>query len=65
VHLLAFSPDGRLATGASDHFVVLWSVTTGLELRRLDAQAEVLRNVAFSPDGRTLAGTGDDDDIRF
>jgi eukaryotic-like serine/threonine-protein kinase len=63
---MAFSPDGRLlAMGAGDRFVGLWSVATGRELRRLDAQADVLRHVAFSPDGRLLAATANDDDIRL
>jgi WD40 repeat protein len=65
-HSVAFSADGRLlATAGGDGFASLWSVATGREYRRLDGQADLLRNVAFTPDGRTLAATGNDDDIRF
>ena len=43
----------------------LWSVATGREIRRLDSEADVIRNVAFAPDGQTLAATGNDGDIRL
>jgi RNA polymerase sigma factor (sigma-70 family) len=61
----AVSPDGRfLAGGGWDnekgaHFVRLWELATGKELRRFPTGGGGTRCLAFSPDGTILA-TGDD-----
>ena len=56
---LSFFPDGkRLASGGKDRAVVVWDLTTGKEVYRVDHGGRV-RCVAVSPDGQTLASTGD------
>ncbi|MGH3870404.1 MAG: TIR domain-containing protein [Pseudonocardiaceae bacterium] len=57
---VAFGPDGRmLATGGSDHSVILWDLTDPSRSRRIGplptGHGEEVNSVAFSPDGRTLA----------
>src|SRR5262249_38028408 len=62
VRSVAFSPDGKLlaSSGIADA-IILWDVTTGKEVRRIErSQQEIggtrdVFRVAFSPDGRTLA----------
>jgi len=60
---MAFSPDGnQLASTSPGHTVILWDITTGVALKRL----ENFRNVhalAFSPDGRQLASTSHDQNL--
>jgi WD40 repeat protein len=61
VEVLDFSPDGKLlATGAADHKVHLWEVSSGKLLRTFATEgASGTRQVNFSPDGRRLiAATG-------
>ena len=61
IHLLSFSPDGRLlaslASGGDDA-IKLWDVPSGKMLATLKHKAHSL---SFSPDGRLLASGGDDD----
>jgi WD40 repeat protein len=60
VKSVAFSPDGRLASGASDHTVRIWDAHSGAELHCLHGHQGAVQSVAFSPDGKLLAsGSGD------
>jgi eukaryotic-like serine/threonine-protein kinase len=54
VYALAFSPDGRLASGSADRTVRLWD-TEGREVAVLRDHQEPVWRVVFSPDGRRLA----------
>ena len=63
---LALHPAGRVLAVAyrhsdADHgLVVLWDVTTGMELKRFEVFFAVADNVQFSPDGRHLIAAGAD-----
>lgn len=69
VNTVAFSPDGRLlATGSgardldpnaltAEHTIRIWNVSSGTEVKRIDAPGAIL-SVAFSSDGRHLASGG-------
>src|SRR5262249_49667788 len=53
-----FSADGKQALSCSwDHFMRLWDVEMGKELRRFEPPEEVW-SVAFSPDGRRALSAG-------
>jgi WD40 repeat protein len=69
---LAFSPDGRtLLTSDPDHWLHLWEVETGQEIRRWGGPETRLyhpyphphhlrRPIAFAPDGRTVSASDGD-----
>ncbi len=70
IQSVAISPDNRLGlSGADDHTVRLWDLSTGQELKRLgepdgtnpdQGHTDVVQSVAFSPDGRlALSGSRD------
>jgi RNA polymerase sigma factor (sigma-70 family) len=56
---VALSPDATLAACGDQEntTVLLWDVTTGKELRRLQRSGQGSIRLAFSADGRTLAAT--------
>ncbi len=60
---MALSPDGSRALtggGTSDPALVLWDLTTGQIIRRLEGHTDSVSAVAFSPDGtRGLSGSFD------
>jgi RNA polymerase sigma factor (sigma-70 family) len=68
VHILAFSPDGRVLAASEGNVVRLWEIGTGKEVFRRERHGELpgvpaqaaVTSVAFLPDGRRLAtGLGD------
>jgi WD40 repeat protein len=63
IRAVAFSADGTvLATGSSDHTIILWDVADRGRPRRvglpLSGHADAVQSLALSPDGRTLASGG-------
>jgi hypothetical protein len=53
---LAFSADGKfLASAAGDQTARLWGATSGVELRKLEAQGGAYFCLAFCPQGRVVA----------
>ena len=67
VNSVAFSPDGILASGSTDGWVLLWDPNSGASIQSLWANGhdEAVNSVAFSPDGEFLATGGNDDKIIF
>ena len=59
---LAASPDGAAAAVATDKGALLFSVSTGTQMRRLSTGALDCwpTHIVFSPDGRSILGAGND-----
>ena len=65
VHVVVFSPDGRmLATAGADQMVRLWDVAKGGLLSSPIRHERAIRAIAFSPDGRLVATASDDGAMR-
>jgi WD40 repeat protein len=63
---VAFSPSGKvLASSIQLPSIVLWGVTSGKELRRLDGVASGTKQIVFSPDGKMLAAASNDNVVRL
>ncbi|OQD78613.1 hypothetical protein PENDEC_c001G00665 [Penicillium decumbens] len=62
---VAFSPDGRLASGSNDHTVRLWDPATGALQQTLEGHSDWVQSVAFSPDGRLIASGSIDHTVRL
>jgi len=54
IHAVALSPDGKFVASALDHHVLVWEVTEGKQVLRLEDDS-LGRCVTFSPDGMSLA----------
>ncbi|MEZ5426930.1 MAG: caspase family protein [Pyrinomonadaceae bacterium] len=65
---IAFSPNGKFIASAAGFEIVLWSVSTGKQLRTISLPQNPLASdvfLAFSPDSRILANfTGENVDFR-
>jgi WD40 repeat protein len=66
INTVAFSPDNlRLAYGAADGKIYLWSVTAQLPVSTISAHSGGVLALAFSPDGNCLASGSNDQSVRF
>lgn len=66
VYTVAFSPKGRNAiSGGFDHFAILWDLTSGRAIRRLNGHHRGIDAVAYSADGIHLATGSRDCTVRI
>lgn len=66
INTVAFSPDSnRLAYGAADGKIYLWSVTAQLPVSTISVHSGGVLALAFSPDGNCLASGSNDQTVRF
>jgi WD40 repeat protein len=66
INAVTFSPDSmRLAYGAADTRIYLWSVTANLPVSTISVHSGGVLALAFSPDGNCLASGGTDQAVRF
>ena len=60
----AFSPDGRLVAGVTLSGIMVWDVSTGVEVTCLKGRTEnMILSVAFSSNSRRICSGGDDSSI--
>ena len=62
---VTFNSDGTLlASGSLDGTIKLWNPTTGEQIRKIEAHADIL-SIAFSPNGKTLASGASDGTVKL
>jgi WD40 repeat protein len=61
---VAFSADGRLASGGVDGSVRVWDVERGQELLTLRGHTSFVTSLAFTPNGHQLVSSSDDGLVR-
>ena len=59
VNCLAALADGRLASGSSDHSIIIWNLADGKQLATLDGHEGGVRCLAALEGGRLASGSSD------
>ena len=65
VRSVAFSLDGKIASGSADKTIKLWNLGTGQEISTLAGHRLSVNAVAFSPDSQTLVSGSADKTIKL
>jgi WD40 repeat protein len=66
INQCAFSPNGLLATSASnDGLVRLWNITTGLEVRNMTGHKGAVSTCIYSHNGNFIVSGAEDKTLRF
>ena len=56
---MAWSADGKLASGSTDNTVIIWDLKTGQPAQTLKGHGDSVSSVAWSLDGRLASGSAD------
>jgi hypothetical protein len=59
VESVAWSADGRLASGSSDQTIIIWDLASGQPAQTLKGHTHWINSVAWSADGRLASGSSD------
>ncbi|KAJ5348572.1 uncharacterized protein N7506_001825 [Penicillium brevicompactum] len=62
---VAWSPDGRLASGSHDETVRIWDPVTGQCTSTLEGHSDWVRSITWSPGGSRLASASRDETVRI
>lgn len=66
VECVSFSHDGQYAlSGTFDHFVIMWDIKSGKEVRTFKGHSGNIASVAFSPDDLRVISTSRDNTTRL
>jgi len=65
IYAIAFSADGKIATGSGDRTIRFWEPQTGALVKSLYGHTEKITSIAFSTDAELLVSGSDDDTVNI